>query len=288
MKTKAVHLEVVSDLTTDAFMAAYTRLCNRRGRVHTMFSDNATTFHGANNEIADIFESWDTVMKSDGLAGRYVKWNFITPLAPHHGGLWEAAVKSTKYHLRRVIGAQQLTFEELTTLLTSVEGCLNSRPLTVLTDDGSEIEALTPAHFLIGGPLISPLIRDYTEIPKNRLSRRQLLQQAHLQFWRRWSSEYLDTLMTRSKWRTQKENAKINDIVILRDDLHPAAQWPLGRITAVYPGDDGLVRSVDVFANGHTYRRSITKICQLPVGIEETAPPEVTPSVGPACPRIGT
>lgn len=193
MKTKAVHLELVSDLTADAFLAAFSRFCNRRGRAYEMFSDNATNFHGAQAKMEAINQSWSDVMESDELASRMVKWKSITPVAPHHGDIWEAAVKSTKYHLRLVIGTQQLTFEELATLLTEVEACLNSRPLTALTDDSSEITALTPAHFLTGGPIVSPLMRDFTEIATNRLFRWQMFQQATMDFWRRWSAEHLDT-----------------------------------------------------------------------------------------------
>ena len=79
-----------------------------------------------------------------------IQWRFIPEHAPHFGGLWEAAVKSFKSHLRRVVGNVKLTFEELTTVLSQIEACLNSRPLVALplADDG--VEALTPGHFLVG------------------------------------------------------------------------------------------------------------------------------------------
>ena len=71
---------------------------------------------------------------------------------PHTGGLWEAVVKSFKFHLHKVVGKVKLTFKELTTVLTQIEACVNSQPPVSLpiADDG--IEALTPGHFIIGRP----------------------------------------------------------------------------------------------------------------------------------------
>uniref|UniRef100_A0A2S2QM19 Integrase zinc-binding domain-containing protein n=1 Tax=Sipha flava TaxID=143950 RepID=A0A2S2QM19_9HEMI len=75
--------------------------------------------------------------------------------APHFGGLWEAAIKSAKTHLKRVIGTQILTMEEMMTLTVSIEGILNSRPLTTLSikkiySSSNDSTSLTPGNFLIG------------------------------------------------------------------------------------------------------------------------------------------
>jgi hypothetical protein len=103
------------------------------------------------------------------------------------GGLWEAAVKSTKGHLKRVIGNVILNYEELNTLLTMIEACLNSRPLTPVSNDPADVSALTPRLFLIGDALTSPAEPDLAEIPCNRLNRYQLLMKLRQHFWRRWS-----------------------------------------------------------------------------------------------------
>ena len=92
---------------------------------------------------------------SDFCSTQNITWRFIPERAPHFGGLWEAAVKGLKTHLRRVIANTRLTFEEFTTVLTQAEVCLNSRPLTSFPCDGNAIEVLTPRHFLIGKPLES-------------------------------------------------------------------------------------------------------------------------------------
>ncbi len=123
-----------------------------------------------------------------------IRWDFIPEHAPHFGGLWAAAVKSTKFHLRRVIGDLKLTFEELVTVLTQIEACLNSRPLTPLPSDEEGLEALTSGHFLVGRPLESLPEPSFSYRSMSLLRRWNLRQTLVRQFWKRWSSEYLVTL----------------------------------------------------------------------------------------------
>lgn len=71
------------------------------------------------------------------------------------GGLWEAAVKSFKIHFKKVAGANRFTFEQFSTVLTRIEGVLNSRPISAFSEDPADITALTPGHFIKGSPLIA-------------------------------------------------------------------------------------------------------------------------------------
>lgn len=269
MVSRGVHLELVSDLTSEAFLAALSRLSSRRGRVHELYSDNGTTFHGADKDITTAVKSWKKLPSNSMFQALYIKWTFIPPLSPHHGGLWEAAVKSAKHHLRRIVGDQQLTFEEFYTVLTQVEACMNSRPITRNTDDSSDSLALTPSHFWALEPIVTPMARDYTETPTNRLQRWKLLQRFVQDFWRRWKSEYLDQLHLRTKWKAEQPNAAVGDVLLVRSENTPPQQWPMGRITNIHPGKDGLVRAVDVLYGGHEYRRSITKLVPLPTTDQE-------------------
>ncbi|XP_029170129.1 uncharacterized protein LOC114939860 [Nylanderia fulva] len=135
LTTKAMHLELVSDYSSPTFIAAYQRFVSRRGLPQSMYSDNGTTFHGANRELSEAHAkairdpSFRNRLASDGTA-----WQFLPPAAPHFGGLWEAGVKSVKYHIKRCIGLHTLTFKEMTTFLCRIEACLNSRPIAPVSD----------------------------------------------------------------------------------------------------------------------------------------------------------
>lgn len=151
-----------------------------------MYSDCGTNFVGVDKELRELFRAFSDGRRiSQAISKEERAWHFNPPAAPHFGGLWEAAVKSTKYHLRRVIGESTLTFEEMSTLLAQVEACLNSRPLQAMSDDPDDLAALTPGHLLIGAPLLAIPEPSLTDNAPNTLSRWQLLQQMRDHFWLR-------------------------------------------------------------------------------------------------------
>lgn len=157
MKYKAIHLELVSSLDTDSFLAALSRFINlRAGQVKYMYSDNGRNFVGANNKLRVAARLWESSSVVNFLRESHITWRFIPPAAPHHGGLWEAAVKSTKKHLKRMTGGHLFRFEELATLLAKIGACLNSRPITPISNDPTDLTALTPGHFLTGQPILAP------------------------------------------------------------------------------------------------------------------------------------
>lgn len=138
--TKALHLELASDLSSEIFLAALQRFVARRGRCSHIYSDCGTNFVGAYREIKNFMR--------DAASRESIEWHFNPPSAPHMGGLWEAGVKSVKSHLKRVLGEQILSYEEFTTLLCMIEAILNSRPLISVSSDSEDVNVLTPGHFL--------------------------------------------------------------------------------------------------------------------------------------------
>jgi len=269
LSTKALHLEVVSDLSTDAFLAALERMVARRGICSDIFSDNGSNFIGAKsvlNEFYKFLQQSDHYEKiNKHLTNKGIIWHLNPPSAPHFGGIWEAGVKSTKFHLVRVIGDQLLTFEELSTLFTQIEAILNSRPLCSLSTDPNEVDVLTPAHFLVGEPLVGIPQPDLTTVPLNRLSRWQLISQARQHFWKRWSTEYLHSLQQRNKWNTRQPSITVGDIVIIKEDNLPPLEWRMGRVIEVFPGRDEVVRVARVKTAQGELTRPVIKLCPLPV-----------------------
>lgn len=267
MTTKAIHLELVSDLTTSAFLAALRRMSARRGVPGHLYCDQGTNFIGANKvlqqELAQLQSSFNQEFMTE-LASMGTEFHPNAPSWASAGGLWEGAVKSLKYHLKRVIGEQKLTFEEFTTILTQLEGCLNSRPLCPLTEDPDDLDFLTPSHFLSSGPSLT-----LYDTERDLRTRWHLTQKIFNDIWSRWRSEYLTQLSTRSKWRQPKSNIKLNDVVIIKDDNLPAGKWALGRVIELHPGADGYTRVVTLKTKNGFLKRPIVKLSILPVYQEE-------------------
>lgn len=265
--TKAVHLELVGDLTTKSFLACFKRFVARRGNVAEIFCDNGTNFVGAERIMFQNSHFRNAIM--DNLSPRNIKFHFIPPRSPHFGGLWERAVRSVKQHLMRVSGDASLTYEEFYTLLTSIEACLNSRPITPLSEDPNDLEALTPGHFLIGVPLTSPAEKDVTAVPSNRLSRWERVQQIQQHFWARWRAEYFAQLQTRPKGQqVNPPNIECGTMVVLVDENLPPLKWRLGRVIETHPGEDGIVRVVTVRTASGVVKRAVKKVCVLPTDTE--------------------
>lgn len=268
LSTKAVHLELVSSLSTPHFMQAFKRLLARRGPCKVLYSDQGSSFVCAKtvlseiNRFASSEEYQNALLCELNLNG--VEWKFISPQSPSHGGLWESNVKSAKSHLYKVIGDQLLTYEELNTLLIQIEAILNSRPLCRRPTDSSQISVLTPSHFLNLTPLGSLPADDLTDLNINRLDRFQLIDRMVQDFWKRWRLEYLTTLQTREKWNIDLPNVKIGTVVILKVDNVPTLCWPLAIVTEVHPGKDGVVRNVTVKTSKGTFTRPVLKLCPLP------------------------
>lgn len=198
------------------------------------------------------------------MASREIQWKFIPPNSPHWGGLWEAGIKSAKFHIRRVVGNSNLTFEELSTVLAQIEAILNSRPISALSNDPSDLSCLTPAHFLIGEPMTSYPEKDTAAIPENRLSFWEKCSKIQQHFWQRWAVGYLNRLQNRPKWVKPYPNLRENMVVLLKEDHIPPLQWPLARIIEVMPGADKRVRVVKVKTANGIFVRPISKICPLP------------------------
>jgi len=267
--TKAVHIELVCDLSTEAFLNALKRFTNRRGICSEIFTDNATNFVGANRRLAELKKLFYTEEHMEKIQGSLteagIRWNFIPPRSPHFGGLWESAVKAMKTHLYRTLGNANMTYEELNTVIIHVEACLNSRPLCPLSSDPSDLSALTPGHFLTGDSLTAVPEQNLTATPINRLNRWRRVTQLSRQLWLRWQKEYLSQLQLRSKWASEKgPSVKIGSVVLVKDDNVPSLHWKLGKVIGLCPGADGKVRVVNLQTSSGQFTRSVRKICPLP------------------------
>lgn len=245
---RAVHIEVLDDLTSDSFMNGLRCFAAIRGNVRTIFCDNGTNFVGAKNELKDNLKLLDMEYITRKMEDTGCEFRFNTPTASHKGGVWERQIRTVRSVLTGLLGnfAGHLDTTSLRTLLYEAMAIVNSRPLTVNSLERPDDPCpLTPNHLLTmkSGVVVSPppgtFVREDMYL-KRRWKRVQYLAN---QFWNRWKKEFLQNLQCRNKWQNKQANIEIGDIVILHDDS-PRMEWKLGRVVETFPGDDGLVRTI--------------------------------------------
>lgn len=280
MAVKAMHLELVTDLTAVAYIAAFRRFVSRRGQVKNLYSDNATCFTRADKDLQELLmsDSFKNDVNNEFLA-RGTNWHFSPAGGPHFNGLAEAGVKAVKTFLHKSIGSKMLTYEELSTLLCQIEACVNSRPLCAMSSDPNDIESLTPAHFLVGGSLISPPDENLDDVNVNWLSRWQLVQKTTQQFWKQFQNDYLHRLQMKSKWFENKVEPKVDELVLVKEENVAPYDWPMARILKVHKGDDNLTRVVSLKMKNNVFKRPITKIAPLPIDYDDEKRKEIVSNV---------
>ena len=272
--TRAVHLEVVSDLTERSFLQAFRRFASRKSLPYHMISDNASTYLAAADELKQLFQSPSL---KESLSRQGVEWQFIPKRAPWYGGFWERLIGLTKKAIKKTLGRALSTLTELQTLAVEVEAILNDRPHV---SDVSDEEPLTPSHLLYGRrithlpyPEIENEVSDPTfgdESPlRQRANKQALILQ---QFWYRWKHEYLTSLREfRRNTGTNKQSIKKGDVVLVHDES-PRLTWKLAVVECLIKGGDGLIRAANIrTSTGHT-NRPITKLYPLEVRANVATP----------------
>ena len=262
LRYRAVHIEVASDLTTDSFINAVTRFVARRGPPRVIYSDNGTNFRGAETDVVHALKAWDQERVGRELLRKNIQWYFNPPAASHQGGVWERLIRSVRRILHAMIGEHLVNEETLTTFLVEVEKILNSRPITRVSSDPCDLEALTPNHVLLlrQNPCSAPCELEDSDKFQARWKHVHILAN---EFWARWVKEYLPLLQERQKWLKQRRNFKVGDLVIMKDANLPRGQWLKALVQETFPDSDGVVRQVLVKSVTGVFRRDIRKLCLL-------------------------
>ncbi|GFW22530.1 integrase catalytic domain-containing protein [Trichonephila clavipes] len=253
--------KVAGPLTTKEFQNAETYLIKRIQEQE--FSSDIKHLKSKGSVLPNIRKPDEKL--ANYLAAEGIEWKFIPARSPNFGGLWEAAIKSCKYHLKRVVNGINLTYEELLTVTVQIEGILNSRPLCPLSNNDDDFQVLTPAHFLINRSLNSLEEPNLTKCKESNLKKWQKITKIVQLMWKFWSRNYLNQLQQRGKWMFEKNNVKIGDLVLIIEENLPTYKWALGRIVELYYGEDKKVRVVKIKTQYTTCKRAISKICVLPM-----------------------
>ncbi|XP_028397220.1 uncharacterized protein LOC114521030 [Dendronephthya gigantea] len=233
--SRAIHLDLVPDNTTQSFVKSLKRFIGRRGIPSLVISDNAKTFKGA--ELRNF------------IAVKNIRWQFIVERSPWWGGFYERMVRCVKRCLKKVLSNARLTYEELLTLLIQIEGVLNSRPLTYVSNEKDE--PLTPSQLVIGRRIVSvpSELQDDVKIQarNDAIKRDKYLKTVLGHFWKRWSSEYLTQL--REHHRPSKRDGpviNVGDVVSVKEDNVKRLNWEMALVDELIQGKDGKSRAAVV------------------------------------------
>lgn len=253
---RAVHLELTESMSLVDCMRAIRRFVARRGIPNVFYSDNAKTFVAASTEVQKVFGH---------LAPR---WKFNVPRSPWWGGWFERLIGSVKLALRKSLGVKYVSQSELETILIEIESCINSRPLTFVSDDPDFDHYLTPSHFILGrNSTCTPSDVDESPIisPEDLYIRKNIRNQRLEHFWKVWREDYIANLPPVVKGFNQKCKVDVGSVVLIRGDNVPRQRWPMGVIVNVYPGRDGVIRSVDVKTGKGIFNRTIQTLHDLEI-----------------------
>lgn len=230
MAIRAIHIEVVEEMSSSSFINALTRFTSLRGPVVEFYSDKGTNFVGTVNELD-------------------VKWNFNPPHASHMGGVWERMIRIIRGILDSMLldaRRKPLTHEVLCTLMAEVCAIVNGRPITPISHDVDSPILLTPSMLLTQKSGNSDASHIEVTLKDMYAAQWKHVQALSDIFWKHWKQDYLNTLQQRRKWKTKQRNVKRNDIVLVRDKQAHRGDWLLGIVTETFPSEDGLTRSVKV------------------------------------------
>ena len=247
---RAVHLELVSSLSTEAFMQALRRFWARRGRCSTLYTDNGTNFVGTANALKSL--DWNFIQSECSLMK--IKWIFSPPSAPWYGGFWERMVRCVKELLRKCLGKACVTYEEMLTLLCDCEAVVNGRPLTYLSDDPNELKPLTPAHFIQDLTKRETVDLDLID-SQHLLKRVRYLHTLRQNLRKRFYKEYLGELVRNPKSVSKRRTVSPGDIVLVESKNPNKMSWPLAQVIELFPGKDNVERVAKLrVANGEILR----------------------------------
>ncbi len=262
--SRAVHLEPLHSAAAPSFMAATERFAARRGGLPSyIVCDNGANIKATAKELQQLAGS---PIARDAIQDKFptVTWDFIPPTGSHFGGVYERLIAAVKRALVAALPAEDpITDEFFHTNLTVVEGILNSRPLTYVSQDSGDPLPLTPADALGAGPY-----RSLAQEPQEWTLKKQWhANQVRLdRFWSRLRKEVIPFLQLTSKWHKEARPPQVGDVVTMLDD-QCRGRWPLAIITALEHSADGIVRVVRIryraAGQSKQCRRPLSSLCLL-------------------------
>ena len=266
--TRAVHLELVWGLTTEAFIRSFRRFISARGFCRVIYSDNAKTFEKADKDLQFYLELMQGKAFQSLLTQHSIQWKFILECSPWWGGFYERLMKTIKKPLKKILGNTRMNVDEMVTLLKEVEAQVNSRPLCTPSDEPSEQNYITPASFLIGRPTMNmplkPRLTTQLRFPQRELNKLLRQQAKYLdKIWRTWREEYVRGLGTISNKVNDSACVKEGELVLVANQNLPRTVWEVGVVTKLKESKDGRIRTVYLNTSKGPRARSVQHLSRL-------------------------
>ena len=261
LTTRAVHFEVVPSMDTSSCVMGIERFCARRGIPSVIWSDNGTNFVASEKELLSNINNWNQQVFSESLVEKGIKWKFNPLSASHHRGVWERLVRIFKHVFYAILGNNRLTDEILTTTFCLVER-LSALPITPISPEATDVDALTPNHFLLG--TASSTLPSHFRIEIDHRKRYVRAQAYSDAIWNRWLKEYVPNFNRRSKWlQSSDRHLKTGDLVWLVEPTAPRGHYPLGRVVKLNYGTDSIARSAEVKTSTGNLVRPVVKLAPV-------------------------
>lgn len=267
--SRAIHIEMLNDMSTDAFINGLRCFVALRGAVRQIKCDQGTNFVGAKNELKNALKEIDADRLTVFLAEKQCDFVLNAPHSSHAGGVWERQIRTVRNVLRSTLSlsSDRLDDASLRTFFYEAMAIVNSRPLTVDNlNDPNSLAPLTPNNLLTmkSVPALPPPGRFIREDIYARKRWRHVQYLAE-QFWSRWRREYLSNIATRQCWHRAKRNLRVGDIVMEKADGLPRNEWRLARVTETTTDKDGLVRRVKVCLGDRNLEKDGRRLNKLSV-----------------------
>jgi hypothetical protein len=265
---RAIHLEVASTLTTSSCIMSIRNFMNRRGIPKEIISDNGTNLRGAERELGQLLvglnqETIISETQPTSAVSHNIQWKFITPAAPHFGGVWERMIRLTKDSLYQTLKSRAPKDEVFRSAVVEVEATVNSRPLYYTSTHDIDSPAVTPNTLLHLSLSNGPYPVNPDELP----SRKQwvTVQEIAHEFWRRWLKHYLPTIAIRQKWFDDTIPLKPGQLVLIIDGNIKRGDWKRGIVVEAHKSRDGKVRSATVKTATGVLRRPAVKLAVIKI-----------------------
>ena len=263
MTSRAVHLELCMDKSTDTFLMAFRRFVCLRGHPKLVWSDRGTNFVGSQRYLQEMVQKWDIPKIKSNFAefDTSFEWCWNVPKASHMNGVVESLINSVRRALESSCRMTAYTEEQWRTFLAEVTFLVNSRPLYPGSENIWDDPPITPNDLILGPNFGVPQPEEEKVVNPKDLNKS--VQRRVCQFWQCWMKYFAPNLLVRAKWHEKKQNVEVGDLVLEIDGKRKRGEWQMALVEEVLPGEDDLVRKVKIRTSKGIYERPIAKLCLI-------------------------